>query len=253
MRMLLPLAALTASLSGCQPASETPNAVTANNTSATAPALPPIPPVTLADWRAALTSTYTVSDIKDKGDGITEFMACFTERTAGNKCPGGLFFGRRDSFRRLTHFTPTASQLARYIPDPYVQTYLAVKDCEAPTYFLAPKIFSRDSWLFIKEVAILADGEIVLQQDFSSLKVRRDTYPGGIEEEVHFAATPEQRRAMARLPGVATLSVRITGERGFLSLKNMQLSSVREEAKLMSAAFEKVSAALEGRRPVNCT
>jgi hypothetical protein len=249
---LLALLALCAiAISGCNNPSTPPLPVVP----AAAPAAPVKPTPTVQQWRAALASTYTESDRSDKGEGVVEFMACFGERNATGKCPDGLFFGRRDAFRKLTHFTPAGTTLNRFAADQYLGSYVAIKDCAAPNYFLKVQ-YSRTggSWLFIQKVAMLVDGEVALEQDFSGshADVERDVLPNAVKEDYHFVAGDAQRAALFQILDAKELAVRITGRKGYVNLDRRALKDLRKDVADMRLALSKIAAATEGNTPDSC-
>ena len=253
-RNLLTALLVAISLSGCQrPSQEPPGSPAVPAAPATN--VPLQPPVTLQDWQAAVASTYTEWDRKNLGDGVSEFYACFGERDEKGKCPGLAFAGKRDAFRKLTHLTPLGTSWQRLAADQYLGSYIALADCQPPSYFLKVQ-YQRTggSWLFINKVAVLADGNVVLERDFSDAynQVERDVLPNAVKEDYHFIASPDQRQALFKLRDSKELAVRITGQKGYVSLKPDQLKTLRADVEAMRLALDKIAAATKGKMPEKC-
>lgn len=222
--------------------------------STTTPTLAVKPDVTLADWKAALTSAYAESNRADEGDSVTTFTACFDDAPTPGKC-AALMFAKRDAFRKVTHFTPDASTFQRFESENYVFSYLALSDCKMPVIFFVPRYSSKNGWLFSKKVAVLVDGEVALERDFSELQtdVKRNVFPNNrVEEEVHLVATESDRASFKKIIDAKEVSVRITGEKGYVNLKPRQLSGLREDAASMQFIYDKLDRVLKNKIPAAC-
>ncbi|HYE71198.1 MAG TPA: hypothetical protein VD932_06730 [Aquabacterium sp.] len=255
MRQVALCAAVLALLAGCDQQPASPAQPSAASPPPAAPAAvataPPAP--TLEDWKKALASTYTEKPRPPtKGekleDGVSEFVACFdTEPAVDGKCKN-LMFGKRDAFRKLTHFTPGGSMLQSIVRDPYLRTYIAVRDCQPANYFMAPQ-FWGESWIFMNRLGVLVDGELVLDRDFESARVERDTHGRGVFEQHHFIATDAERTAMDKLLTAKQLAVRLTGTKGYVPVDRKDLPKLQEDARVMQLVFNKIEAATKDKRP----
>ena len=198
-----------------------------------------------------MTSTYVESSKKSEGDGVTTFMACFNDPSTPAKC----MFGKRDAFRKTTHFTPVGSTFQRYEFENHVFSYIALVECGMPIYFFVPRYSSEGGWLFIKKVAMLLDGDLALERDFSELRpdIKREILPSGrVEEEVHLVATEADQMGMHKAIEAKEISVRITGEKGYVNLKAKQISSLRDDATIMQFVYDKLGRALKEKTPATC-
>jgi len=134
------------------------------------------PEPTKSDWSKKFRSSYVETNKKDAADGTADFTACFNQTT---QCE--LFaFGQRDAFRDLTTFEPAGSRLNRNGNPKYVHSYVSVIDCQAPSILLEAKFFSKGSWIFLKQLAVMVDGDVLLKHDISFDSVKRDSDSYGI-------------------------------------------------------------------------
>ena len=249
MHLIRPLLILLLSLaaSGCTKVSE--NKPPAARSSAPLAAVPPPPRITKADWYRAVVATYSESSVKDEGDGVTSFVACFGD---GGKGCGDFAIGKRDAFRKLRHYMPQWSWPGQYT-DQYVQTYISLPDCGDPIYFLKPRHFSQRGWLFLNRLSVLSDGELVFDQDLSTFKVDRERLPGGVEEEVSFVPTPAQFDALRKLATATKLSVRITGKKGYVTLKQSDVAKLRIDVASGLRMYDKLLLAVKDKHPSSCS
>lgn len=253
MRKFITLAAVTVGVAACnKPADTTTTAAAPEKVVAT----PDVKPkeVGPADWRAGLEAAYKDSKRETKKEGVTTFNACFddTPRDDG-KCET-LLLGQRDAFRKLTHLTPFHSKIRRISPSNYVQTYIAIADCEMPAVFISPNYSSRDSWIFMNKVAALVDGELTLERDFSSVQsaVARDTFPGGVNEEYQFIATKDEFAGWLKVRDGKDVAIRLTGSKGYVSLDAQAIKDIRSDLATLHPALEKLTKALTGKIPPSC-
>lgn len=204
----------------------------------------PLPSATSEDWRKALESSYVVTNKSDEGDGVTKFFACFRQIDA-KKC-GNWTSASRDAFRERYFFK---SGFASSFPTGnYVVSYLSLGNDERPSVMLAP-VFNGRSWLFIKKISFLLDGEIVLEKDFEHFKVDRDTHGAGVTERSDFFATEEQIAALRKIGQESNLLVRLTGDKGYVSLNKKEISDLKGEIANLLFVYDKINQALDGNVP----
>lgn len=238
--------ATTGLLAGCGEKPPEAAAVAAAPAPASAPP-PPKPPYTKVQWREAFRSSFEErqKDSKSAGeDGITEYMACRNIRPDGTCAL--LAFGTRDAFRKLDHLTPVSTRLNKNIrPDSYIGIYIAALECEAPSIMIAPTINRRGGWLFIEKVALMADGELVLERDFSKGKVEREPSGRFVHEKATFIATAAERAALKAFVDAKSRAIRITGEKGYATVGKrdteefvMDAGAVLEFMQAMDDAFQ---------------
>jgi len=227
-------------LYGCNRNTETP---------ATSPPAPqvkaqPAPHVaTMDEWKAALLSSYTESQVKDIGDGVTEFFSVFS--LEGNKKI--YAFGKRDGFRRLRFYTP--GLMSNGSLGPYVRIYLSVPDGERPALLLTPYFFGKNGWLFMSKVAVMVDGEVVFERDFKDNRVRRNAENWGVEETYDLITTSADINGLRKIKKESSVSIRLTGEKGFVTLKKDFVGYFKDEIRDALFIYDKMNDALDGHIP----
>ena len=198
---------------------------------------PITPPPDGNSFQAVLARSYVERSTKDEGDGVTSFMASFPS------LPGNPMFGKRESLRKLTFFTTTGSTFGKY-SDRSVTFYLAVKDCRAPVIFVEPRVLSH-SGIFLNRVSILADGELSLDQPLGDFKAQRETYPGGVEETIPFILTDAQLSKLRSLSDARTVVVRLTGEKGHVTLDARATKDFKSDVGDVLHAYDFISKLVE--------
>lgn len=204
----------------------------------------PPPSATPEDWRKALESSYFVMSKSDEGEGVTKFTACFSQLDA-KKCKN-IAFASRDAFRKRYFFK--SGFASSYPLGNYVASYISIGNNERPSILLAP-VFNGHSWLFIKKISFLLDGEIVLEKDFENFKVDRDAHGGGVTERFDFIVTEEQIAALRKIGQESNLLVRLTGDKGYVSLNKKEISDLKSEIANLLFAYDKINHALDGNVP----
>lgn len=216
-------------LGGCGEKPPEPQAAAAAAAPAPAPAPPPKPPYTKVQWQEAFRSAFEERDKKINSEGITEYMAC-RDKTPAGTC-GHFAFGTRDAFRKIDHLTPASTQLNETIlAQNYLGIYVAALECEAPSLFVSPAVNRRGGWLFMQKVALMADGEVVMERDFSKAKVERDATGNFIHERASFIAKPAEREAIKTFMGASSRIIRITGEKGYVTVDKSLTNQFVEDA-----------------------
>jgi hypothetical protein len=261
MKVTLLTALAVAALTGCQQSFTSPAPVQA---AVQKPAPPP--PATAKDWKDAVVATYKETEKKDEGDGVYTAWACFDPEGVdppkfnkdGKKIPCGEQGMKltRDGFRKVSFFHPPSTTfndlVGKYIGGVYLGSYISLTDCGAPKYFLRAK-FDGKSWIFMNTVAVMVHGEIVMERDFKDGQVKRDVEHGRIEERYDFVATDNDIAGVQKMIDAADVKLRITGDKGYVSLDPKQVESLKDDARRMKRVFEKLSKAVAGKIPPSCT
>ena len=207
-------------------------------------------PKTAEEWRLGLTSAYSESQSRDEGDGITSFVACFPKNDGG-KC-GTFAFGRRDAFRKARSFTTSDAQLWWSLGDQSLLPSVYVPDCGTPLFMLRTRYFSKDGYLIMRRVVVLADGEVVIDRDFSNESVYREPHAAGVMEAYTFPSTAADIAVLRALPGAKKALVRITGDKGYVSLKKDELQRFVGEAKASLIVYDALQAATSANSTAVC-
>lgn len=238
--MAVPLiAALSALIPGCGKESPAP----ATEVRAESKPNPPTRPAFTKDqWLATLRSSFEEADVKTDQEGVTRYTACF-QKAAEGKCALPMR-GRRDAFRRLDHLTPVRTLANQVVgDDSYVGIYIAASECEAPSIMVAPEVNGKNGWLFMNEVALMADGTVVLRRLFEHSAVERDNDADQIRERGTFIATEVERNALKSFASAQSPVVRITGEKGYITLNKRRTIDLVSDANVVLEAMSKLESA----------
>jgi len=179
----------------------------------TQPAAPSGP--TRAEWKAAVAGTYDETKREDKGDGNTEFVACFARENGKCKL---LTFGRHDAFSKLTFFVPPSTQLGKFRHEPRVETHVVVGECERPDVVVQAVYETKGSWLFMNRVSFMVDGDVELERRFEFNEVKRDNDTRGIEERAAWLLSADDLVRMGKIVDGSERIVRLTGDKGYATL-----------------------------------
>ena len=131
--------------------------------------------------------------------------------------------------------------------------YLSVRDCKAPVMFMEARVFSSRAWLFLNRVGVLADGELALDQSLADSKPQREVLPGGVEEVVPFLISDNQIPQLRRIGTAKTVSVRLTGEKGYVSLEPKTVVDVTKDVDYTLRVFDAVSKLVADKGYEPCT
>lgn len=225
MRSALWAALIVASLTACGKSEQ----VSADPT-------PKKPQVSRLDWLKAMDGVYTKSEIVEGKDGDTKFTACFESGKDG-KCLNE-YSGNRDPFRKITHLTDKATRSAGKVLDSVIiNPYFALSDCSGPTFFLGVE-YTGSSWLFVEKVAILVDGEVLLEKSFDHSAVSRDTGGSLVFENAHWYVPSGELTKLRSITSNSKVLVRVTGSKGHDSLNDGRLAALVQRLPSILKAFD---------------
>lgn len=179
------------------------------------------PAYTAADWNRDLAASFVASEVKKNADGTTEYTACFVpNEMPGLKCElSSRVAGRHDSFRKLDQFTPFWSNLNETLSTKSnVQIYVSALECKRPAILIAPVVDRKGGWAFMKKVAILADGKVVLEREFQHHEVQRSNDANGVFERIDLITNDADQLGLRQFIKAKERVVRITGSKGYLTL-----------------------------------
>jgi hypothetical protein len=243
-RVLVILIVFFAFLSGCGDKNPTERIVLVADSEKVITALVPTPD----DWNAALHSAYVDMDkaAYADSDGVRKFGACFIPLKEGKCVPNEAAFGTRDAFRKLRFYAPGWSS---YRPlHSYLVTYISLKDYGMPSILMAPYLEQAD-WLFMEKMAIMVDGEVILEQSFQPHTVERELVSGGITERVDFLLSNEQINALRKITADSKVVVRLEGKSKYMSLKAKQIEYLPAELTKLIRFYDTLSSALKDKIP----
>lgn len=230
-------------------APDAPAAAVAAPTVAAAAPLEEQPRTTKAQWVAAMKGTYIETN-RTSDEGVTEFVACFQEGAKSCDLPA---FAIVDAFRKLATFEPANSRLARHGMPKYLRSYVSVLDCERPSIMFNPSFFSKNGWMFMTRVSVLADGELVVDQPLEHGAVRREVDAVGVAESGTWVATDKDIEGLRQAARSSQLIVRISGEKGYVTMSKEDVTRFRKDAADVTGIYDRLDAALKNKIPHACT
>jgi len=216
----------------------------------TAATEPPRPAhiATMDEWTSAILSAYKENQTKNKGEGVTEFMAVFGSKENKNFA---LAFGERDGFRKLRIYQ---AGLPMKIGTS-VKTYVSVPDGKTPILFIAPYYWGH-SWLFMKKLLIMVDGNIIFERDFELKTVNRGVEGVGVAESYDLAATEQDIDTLRKIRPESNVLIRISGDKGYVNLigknKRKEIDAIEEfQRDIVSSIlmYDAIGKAIEGHIP----
>lgn len=215
---------------------------------ATAPAPPPKPPFTKTEWRSAYKAAFVETKPTSDDEGITSYGACFGKKDDG-KCEV-VAYGKRDAFRKIDHLTTLHTSFNR-IGDvtTFLGTYLSAIECRPPSLLIRPSVNKKGGWLFMEKVSLMADGEVVLDREMTTAQIDRDNEGYWVHETGNFIATDEELTALEKFVNAEQKAIRITGQKGYLTLPKERTAEFAKDAKdalSMLASLNKSFAAAGG-------
>ena len=215
----------------------------------TAPVVKVARPVSMDEWKSALLSTYNESDTKDKGDGITESTANFHKHN-GKEGVLMLTFAKRDAFRKLRFYTFFGSSVLD-IADvhTFIKIYISVPDGKKAVFFMRPTYNGKRGWLFMNKVAIMVDGEVVLEKKFPSLEAKRDVEDGYVHEEDSFIADADEISALRKITEKSTVLIRLTGDKGFVNVDKQGVDFFKSDVIDGLYVYDAINEAVESHLP----
>ena len=239
---------LILALAACKPSNEI---VTTKATTEVKPTAPPPAPIKKSDWESAIGRTYEKNKINIDKEGVVEFEACFQKTEDGKNC-SEFAYGKYDAFRHLTSFTPVNSEIADAAIWKYLHSYVALIDCKRPRVLLSPHYFTKEGWLFMDKVSVLADGELLLEHKFTSTEVDRDNNTWGIDERAHWVASNNDLSALKRIASAKVIIVRLSGAKGYVTVAEKDISRIKEDFKSVLAIYGTLDAAAASKEPAEC-
>lgn len=222
------LASCVMAMAACSqpPTPSTTSAPAAPAASSTSLAIPPPPPGlaiaknTPEAWRVAFDSSFHImGPSKEQGDGVTKFDACF-DAVAPEKLKDChlLATGEKDAFRKLWIFKSIFSGILSLASDsPFLIDYVSVRENHSPV-FLMSSHYVGESWLFMTDIAIMVDGDIVLEHHFDRTDVQTHVGNGYVEESSDFILTSQQIDGLRKIHPSSKVIIRFTGKNGYVSV-----------------------------------
>lgn len=201
---------------------------------------------TAEDWKKALDASFTQSDIKDEGDGVASFLACFQKDE--DKCFASSF-ASHDAFKKRTFFMGGPKSVGP--PDTYVKTYLSVGDSQRPSFLMFPHFFSEThQWLFMQNLSILLDGKILFEKNFDSFAVSQRIETYGVYEGFQFSLSDDEIKSLKNIKAESILSIRLTGKDYYVNIDDKGVKLFKSDIANMLFIYESINKSLNGNVPL---
>jgi hypothetical protein len=205
-------------------------------------------PATMDEWKAALLSTYQETNTKDNSDGTTSFDARFLKNRKDDWISAD---GKRDAFRKLRLYRIGTSFIDDVITCPYLKTYVSVRDGEKAHLIIQPCYSGKNGWLFMHKIAIMVNGDVVLEKSFPSLDVQRNTDEGNVIENYSYIADSSDISALRKVTDKSTDVIRLTGDKGYATVntKGFSVAAVKNDIIGTLYIYDTINKAVEGHLP----
>lgn len=203
---------------------------------------------TFADWQNAFSKTFTTENVVTGDQGTSSYSACF-EKLA-DRCEQ-FTFAERDEFGRVTSFEPGDSRTV--VVFHFVPVSVIIADCGLPQIQLAPRYDGDSGWLFLDQVAVLADGKLALQHTAAAGTVKRDQNSGsGVREVFNFTASGAEIDALRTIAGSKKVIVRLSGDKGYVALSEANAVRFQNSVKTALLVHDRLMASLKDHLPKTC-
>lgn len=217
-------------------------------------------PLTNAQWREAFEKSYVATNRKDDS-GVETFSACFGDYRPEEKvkCSGALFEGRRDAFKKAYRFKSLLGawneQRTTYsmTPSGYLGFAILMPECDPTSTVIARARFGADGWMFLQSFAVLADGTVRLEKQFSSDAVSREILGRGVTEMGAVALSSAEVNALPALLAAKDVHIRLTGDKGYVTLTTKQVADFLKEVREVQAARAVVDQSLKPLSDRSCS
>lgn len=201
------------------------------------------PPVFTKDqWKTAFSASFETADSKPGEDGVTSYIACFG-RSDDGKC-ARVARGHHDAFRKIDHLVPPRTAVNQALGDrSYVGVYIAAPECSSPSILITSHVTGSE-WLFMESVALLVDGEVIIDRNFERGTVKRDHVAHRTWESAAVVAADKEREALKALAGSSNVLARISGGKGYLTIEKKHVAELISDVKLALEMIDRIDAAL---------
>ena len=204
-------------------------------------------------WFSTMAKTYTESNVKDDGDGVSSSIACFDTgmKAKGERCTK-LAFVVHDSFLQQRIFTPPQTQWFSRGGHPYLRSVIGVKACQKPVYLLRPYYFSKQDWLFMQQVDVMLNGAVLLSKSFSFDQVQRETHEYGVEERLSLAADDGDLDALRKIAQGGKVQIRITGKNAYIPVSQELAAKFNEDVADALRVYDRLNSQITSQAEAAC-
>jgi len=217
---------------GCSKDANHPNATQAPEASVAAAAKKRTP----EEWTSKLNSIVKLEQISASDDGNTSGAADFGD--------GVKVDYAKDGFRKLLHFGTVEAKFNTMSDGGTISCYVALKENSKPTFFLVNS-YTGDNWLFMNKVAMMVDGQVVIDQNLQLSPEDRTAESGGVTERYDLPILSNDELLPLRKVATSKQAVaRLTGTAGYESVSKKQFAKTQDDLRLCLSVYDKLDAAL---------
>ncbi len=199
-------------------------------------------------WDAALATALEQREPNVGADGVTKFKACVKD---ANGCTLQLP-GSRDALRKVLWVYASEANSKGPPKKTRVDAYVALQDCGLPTVFISPFFVREGDWLFLKSITAAVGEKTVLSQPIDNAK--RDNTSGWVMEWADLALPNAALPDLEAASSADALIVRLTGDRGYITLDADRTRTFRASLAEVLAAHARIHKAVAkiGRVGAEC-
>lgn len=104
----------------------------------------------------------------------------------------------------------------------------------------------------MERVAVMADGNIVLEHTFDHNDVQRDNNSWGVDERARWIASGEERMVLKKVVDSKAVIVRIIGDKGYVTVDKRDVDAMKADFAETLAIFDALDVAAASVRPASC-
>lgn len=193
---------------------------------------------------SALSSTYRKSNVRDEGDGVTSYVACFDTEVVEAKGCDHVAFVYYDAPRNARFFTPPKTRLSRYRPEPYLGSAVFLLDCKKPFYLLQPYYFSKHNGLSMNQATVMFDGKVVYKKIFKTKNVESTRESYGVDELTDLIVDEQALAVLRKVAKGGKTKIRLDGEQGHAYVPQKEADKFGQDVTDALAIYDALSAAI---------
>lgn len=202
--------------------------------------LPPAPTFGVEDWRKVVAESYTAKNEKPDDDGRIDYFVCAVP-SADGKC-SYTFSGLRDGFNKVDIWSSPMINVSSLVGNiSHVDLSVVLMECQPAMIVMTPKYVSDQKLLLMNKVALMADGEVVFEREIETLKVQRDQEFDQFKEFWRIPVEANDYAALERFAASKNKVARISGNKGFMTLKKDVVGALSFDMPGMIAATRTIN------------
>lgn len=200
---------------------------------------------TLQEWKNSFSSTFLEEHVNDTNDGFVDFTAKFPREKNGKII--AFLFGRKN-LQESEWFFRGMDSSGHYLGTSLYQA-IGIEKGEMPSILFNPYYIGSGAGIKMNKVAILADGDELLQHNFQSKLTRRDRFVMDVVEHAVFSLSEKDIIALRKIENSKNVSIVLYGDNENIKLPIRNVENFRAELKMILAAYDEISNALRNHLP----